>query len=1402
MKSVWVALCLLLLLSLFAHAEEQPEQLPPAFNHFWESGLWVYENQYVLKLGSLSVWSPQFQSTLDSLQLDEWDILSGNSLESMLGDAEKKDLGTVAYHLKNANSFLSKAKSERDKSFILSKNFQDMSLARYAVVLVATSWGGPVTMALGTVIAFGILDFKEGVDYVNNYPVSWKSSMSNSFSSLEEADIAANNMLNGVLKKYGELERMGAGSENYTGEAKEAFLSTSQLFSAISYWKENKANIGGETTGGKYVEISSSLNDLSSYLSKSPDDPSFSQFNLPFMPNSIAGKDSSIILLLLDDYRTLESARVAMEDEYSSAVSSAEAKSQSTSSLLSSLSSDSLNLIDYNALLFTDEKGEVLMGEEVGSIAERLSTANNIHREALSSLSNAKNTHARKGKYYLSDAISLSSSALSLEDRTSLLLEQIDKEASEAVTSAETKAKSELENARGAIDSFSPSSVADDLLKKSANEKYNEASSLYSKATISGKRGERFSLLLQSIGEAKKAAYLISDSSMAAELEKQDILSALFSFESAIQKAETDGIDVSSDRIALSNHKQLISGGLFEEETYAHIINEMNIRTQSIYAKAASIYSSLPEKRDGILELISFFPSQATSFDETERLYVRNDEISFPAALGNLKALENTYNRILLNMEKEKDSVVKKRMEESALAITTTPDSFYLDKSSTITASIYLSNDLPLSLTELTPVEISLAYSFLSSDILSSSPEITDITYSSSERKLVLYFSSIAPLSSYSIHLQKAVTPARTTAVGESIDFLSQFRADITKTVSFTADEDLPSLFAEITLPSSSLNANAFLNGLPLEGEHKDNETLLLPLSSVSQGKNTLTISYSIENPYGVDKTGMLSTAGDTETVISYELKISDVLHDFSNLKIESLDEANSSVSSFNIISKTGHGISNIAHSVSPAGLLYSFDIDRLSKGDEALFSVIYTADSSSQYAQSLLDNLEPAAKASNDPAIISAWNDANSLAQTGSYQNAIRKLLLLQQLILDSQRSDALLLDEIEKEKSSLHSAQQSLNDTAQLLLSYNLTVEGNKALKQLGQSLSMEQEADSLISSGDLEEALSSMRNAKSSLSIDVPKITSSLLSSLSSSYNGLKEKWLLLSVEDENISSSFLQIDQNLRTINELHASSDDEDAIPLLGETNSLLSSVNQSISSLIQMRISTIQSDISSFDERRAAFNSILDKYNTERSLLSSKAASFSLILTKNEISSKLSSIDKAVDKVKKGLKDESYLFKNKEDIDSFYSALNSFDSLDNSTRASLSYLSQLASSSLNTAESAVEELDKKMPDNEDYKTRIRSLKADIEQSRGYLDGEQYANSLILSEKIPTTASGLLLSIAPPSDNKGILIAVASLVLIALVAALFILKKKPKAPLLGGPKSPTRAETGKALKKVK
>ncbi|MBU0532730.1 hypothetical protein KKB44_04505 [Candidatus Micrarchaeota archaeon] len=1042
----------------------------------------------------------------------------------------------------------------------------------------AVAIGGPITGPFILLIA----EFSKASACMG-YKSSWITTVDSSLSAIEKSTTEAERSIQSARQSYTDITFMGLCDSTYTYPGSEHCAEIENAFSAVD----------NNITEGRYGQ-SSLLNLYSSELDQELHKPS-PDLSLVRTAIALVWGDNGIIFSFNNLKQKADASKQLAQQQYTLLEDSAKGRKDIVQKSLQELQKEKLHLI-------TEAPSDASF-RRVGTVSEIFSETFQREQDLAIEFEETQLESKRVlKKSYMKNAVT---SMADIDDGYAELIEDLallTDYASAAVLQQKQEAEKELGETEIYFQSTLPSEASVDL--------YHQAKFYFEDASTTTILGTQF------VSYSKSAA--LSRAARSETYEQESSSSAsLTELEDLIKRAELDDVNVFSEKESVKLLKKLES---FETLPYIlALVDNIIVKSRNKYE------SAILSTRSEILHKIELAGGSAsdlyTDLEHYEFGIIDDDSIKYPDAIGQLKNLNTHYHDLELELDQHLTDIIANSLIVSATPLITNVQA---DEPADILLDILITNSQEYS-TDNAKLNLNLpSIPFFYSDISYGTENVQDLR--SSGRYLTIVLNHISPFETKHIILEKQSVLMHTIEKKISAQGLGDGSAQITETLEFELDIDVPS----ITAPQNSL----------IDGDD--------PGRFLTAGKHTLYSEKTIEDAYTEEIDDITVYSIGINSQVEYDITL------IPSIDLESIilfvDTLNDSrVSSINIVAATGESVRNKKQISPTQSSAYIYD---LKTGIPTIIRVSYNVENTQSFAtdqikQFELMNLSPLAEETLEQAKIQA--------ESGDYSEALEFIEKVKAISKEDEKQNA----KLRKKAQDLYSEIQNELD------------ELNHALSKTNLTSSFTDKLSSRKS--ELEKILLASNNSSFSEQITLfekvdqnwlKKELTSFKKSAYNEYNDLKERFYVAG--NTSMASEFLEFED---LFTKLETGNRAEYAVDVI----TALDAVNQIVTAQEAHAVLEKESLSITFESLKSDTENVLAHYTKE--MTASKGTEYSSLFTLSE-----KNVVNIIKEVEDALNTEPRLFALKlKTLDENKNKMQQIlDSLKNESEAKLSLLISLS----------------------------------------------------------------------------------------------------------------------------
>jgi len=1319
---------------------------PNQLARFWEKPGYLSSNPYIYHFGFADFYSFSFDNSTAGLAAENLALASAQ--EPTLASSSPK---SAIDALSQSSASLSSASLVQRAAHSLSQSAQQSASTLVGPLEFSMLFYPSPTIQLA---AYANAFFKAYSisTYIGGYPIAYRQTLASFADAFDSANSAAAALAQDAGEKLSVLDKAGAGSEIYSGAAKSAYFESQSYIASAACKRNREAGM-----------------QIYNYFDSSPDLPDFASVGFLDYLQSTAGKKSSLILSLANLSYRLSEAVAAMQSEYSTSLLSAKTSIANLQSSTELLSSERLELMGELPPIGPSATPPVLqVGTEFGGIYSGLLSAKQALSESKQLFSDAQLSYSSKNAdSYLANAISQLQLAKKKSDAASSSLEKVRASATAAVELERKFAESAIAKAESKLAS-APATSTDLQAFTSASGSLEQAKQSFASASSKRTLGEKFSAY-------SNAAKLAAEASLRAEsrlfLPESNIAKqALDSLSSLISAAEKDGLDLAYEKGKLSEYRFLLRSSQ-SAESFQILSQAAAQDQQDILLRLSEKYSGLEEKyaaaSQTISEIRTIQPAFLLEFDRFSA-YFPAGKPNFALLAGKLSKADSQLDSYIASSQQALPQHLSAILTRNAVVMETIEPAV-LGRQASYAATITTSNPSAFSYPSQLHFQAATSVQLYSSD-LQSGDSLAD-AYPEKD-KTTLAVAGIAPKQALSFKFTKQHSPAQITSSNDSCSLATADGADAVREISFFASRPLPSLEIEAEAPLSTSFATAAYSGekISLSPASEGSGAILSGrLQNVPQGKNTISLSYSVSRPFSVSQgERSYQNLGLGAKKATYEVSLSNIALDCDSAQVQ-LPEQFSGITGLTIVPIGSEKVSKSQALPEGTASRIAFTASPLRKGSQPRFLVSFTITSPSEAISQALSQAELQVSFYNRS------SDAATLAQAKFLisQNRTDEALSL----LAKMRAQATSLQysqdgqtAYEKENSfaselvsSSLQAQESLSSMG-LILDAALLAKPTAALQSSLVSAAGEKEF------GDYSKAASSLRKAAAELRSSLSQLAWKSSEDASEEYAKARKAELEQSAADKHDAgdSSLRQAQSYIYEAQRLFTKGEQLQSFISSSRARAILQSLSSSSEQSDAGAKSSAESIASEFSSLKSKTESLLSTYSSLYSSLSGQS--------KRQLPFTPVQAQQKIDDAQKGL---NAALKSKSGLQLLAGANASYAKLQaasNSIESAISSLEASAESSLKVARLALSEAKQKSNPNE--ASDLSQIESEVSKAEGFLANSLYSDSILSSDRAVRAANALLSKQASGGiDARSILLAAVSLLFIAVAVYYFAVASK-------------------------
>jgi len=1301
----------------------------PAYR-FYADPYYIATSPYIYNLGVVRFYSFSFDIAGSELVDDSLALSDGAYYISFIPLDDRKEFSGIARTLDNASQSFESAKGWKALAHALSQGAHTQAKAMLGLD-ASQSLFAPFPLSILSPRDWTLL-LASLIGYVGDYPPLLNAEFASASDAFDGANLAILQTAAKADEKYGALRMAGAGLARYSGMAKEPFLAAASSLSASSQLCSRLAQ----------------ADSIRGYFASRPAMPNFRTSDFSGYLSLAAGRsqDSSVISLA-KQYAALSRAFSGMESEYAVAHSQAKESLAGLSNEIGLLSGERLDLMG-DALQFPPGT-QAQAGSSFGGIYGGLLSSQDSLSRAKLGLSQAERlSSSRNVEGYLADAITRAESSHGISQAALVSLRLVRSNAIRAVGLSREAAQEAISRAQ---DELPPqSSPAGVETAQSAQRLLGMAQEKFDSAGHQNALGERYASYLRAAELAFAAQSAIAKKpSLFGRDEAQRSLSSLASL---VSKAAADGVDMSYQKQKLAELKSFLANA-DSSEAYVAISRAAKDEEEGVllllsdeYSSLNSDYSALQTGVSSVREFELNFLPEADSLVQ----FFPQGKLDTGKAAGSLAAISKAIARFKSQLEANTPRFLSSLLSQNARAYETVEPPV-LGRPTRYAATIFTTNP------SATGHGGKIAFTAKTTIPLYSSEKtrgeaITDAY--PTEAGTTITLPSVAAGQSFSIGFEKQESPAQITSSRDSCGMAQSGGARSSRTIAFFASRSLGSLLIDEQVPGIAASPEISFNGRhgALSASPNVSSTILLgALSNIPQGKNSLEITYTLQNPFALsqgERSAAPSQSG--KSAIAYQLALSEVLLDCDSAAVE-IFEPYSGISSFRATPPPGYRIANAASLPTGASTKLQFTISPLRKGQMASIQISYEMEDSESAYQSALSQvgLQILTYKRQEDA------DRLSVAQALHSQNKTAlALTMLSSIISDGQKLSLSYLDmpAYEQENASASELLSQLSQSRGALMEANATIPSGKLAIVSDALYRAANQAALLSKDGDYKKAATSLQKAQDSARGDLASLA----------FSASKEAAAQFSKSRPSLDSeTAAHLESGLQQAQSLFAQGKH---LPSFEASSLLLASLSASASQEASLS-EEFNNLSSSFTSLKSETAELLSNYSSQYSSLLSQTKK--RLPSPSSFEAKIGESEKLLSAAKKKPARQA--------LEDANSSIAKLEAVKGAIIASQASLQSSAESSLEVARAALGEASRKAgatnPD-------VLQIEAEVGRSQDYLSNSLYADSIASSDRAIRAANNLLSSAGKQLDIGTIAIGALSLAFIG-GAAYYFLRRAPR-----------------------
>lgn len=736
------------------------------------------------------------------------------------------------------------------------------------------------------------------------YGEPWKETMNYAMDIVEESQEEVGSEINKLEKDYENLEESGVCEEDYPREVGVCTRAESAL-----------ENYNGEFVYGEesvFYEVWDSFKNLSHISSYMPEMRPFTVY-----VGSVWGEQG--VLVQSEEIREEIDEALAQETEYIEGIIEE--------------SKDSLGEREAEFKLLEKQKLEKIisgaemdeyLGEEIISIKEEFESIEIELEESKELVEEATRIYKQEEEDYLKESLILASGSVGSLEELGIRMQVVEEEATGIVESKEKKTSKE-------ISEFEKESKGI-ILSTETEELYKIAKEYYTDGNEEEILGEKYDYYYNSMKYITLAEASFKKEEGETELE---FLTLVEEVEKILKGAKQDGLEVEYEQVEFEYLKKHQSLEFYDEleGLKESIIEKSRIRFGYLEGAIGNIEETA-QIAGGELDylLLDFYKSKNEIFGY--------DGIEYEKGIGKLKNFETEYFEIKGKIEGMLEKIMEKKVESK---IETSVGVGYIDQESIVRDEIIVNNKANYNFEEL-DVELALLFERIIylENIIYGEKNIEDILVNG--KKLKLYLKDILQGREYYFIIEKNEEVVRTTDFEKKSKGNVDGSAEIEEKYTIFSDYELGSLVVPECLGR--------VNSVELDGKEIESGTIE---KNIKSGKHIIENKCILEEAFEYNKTNVIVSSIGTKNQVSYDIIITPKIDlDSTMLLIE--DGLGEGVEELKVVSYTSENIKNKQFFKNGE---YSFEIEGLEEGINAIVKVSYLVDNSSAYLEGEILKIE-----------------------------------------------------------------------------------------------------------------------------------------------------------------------------------------------------------------------------------------------------------------------------------------------------------------------------------------------------------------------------------------------------------------------------------------------------------
>ena len=758
-------------------------------------------------------------------------------------------------------------------------------------------------------------------------------------------------------------------------------------------------------------------------------------------------------------------------------------------------------------------------------------------------------------------------------------------------------------------------------------------------------------------------------------------------------------------------------------------------------------------------------PSFLPAFDPLAK-YFNSSGLDAEVAAGSLCAIESQLSSLGLEADRRLPYYLSFVLSKNAVAQETLPtpvlgqpDEYHLSVSTANPTQFSYSGQLRFQVRSSVPVYSS---DFVSGDAISDA-------YPNGSAA-VIALDGVQAGGSLAFNFQKAEQPAQITSSQDSCALSSQDGAQVVRSIAFSSSRSLDYLGISELASSSASDAYAQFGGSrqPLQVAWAEGGSALQGrIGPVSQGRNSLSVGFSVSQPFAVRQGARSYTLiGNGSQQVSFVLSLENVSLDCSSAQIEISEPF--AVSGFSALPLAGGGkVSQAVAASSPSGSQMSFLLSPLAAGSSPQVAVSYVVSDPQLALSEALQQAQLQVLYYNRSSDALALSEAESLSAQNRSEEALSLLSAMlqqgQQLSAGGFADYRQFLDENASAASQLASALQAQSQ----LSTGNMTgaaAQLSVATAKFSDALAA---ASAQVQGSGYSGALSSVKKAEAAFRTSLSSLAWTAVSDAQEQYAKARK-----AADPAQPYAPTAQ--KGISGAQSLFAQGDYLGAFVDAAQADADMASADEAVASGDAAASAQEAALASQFASLKQETDSLLSNYSSEYSVLSSQSKR-QLPTTPSALRGQIDDAAKAMAAASKpGVAPRQAL----EQANASYQSIAAAHKL---VSDSLEQVRSLAQSSLEVARTAAAQAAKQPG------ADASQIAGEVSRAEEFYSNALYADSLVSSENAISAANLLLSQNSGGLDVRAVLIACASLAFIAAAAWFFLRggrggKKKEKKEL--------------------